>query len=73
MSKITSKRHYSRSFKLKIVEEFRVTTLSSANFAAQKGIPESTIRGWVQDAGLSTRKAKVVTTANRTEPIVPHR
>lgn len=71
--KITSKRHYSRTFKLKCIEEFRVTTLSISEFAASKRIPESTIRTWVKDAGLSTHKAEAVTTANKTEPAVSYR
>lgn len=40
---------YSEEEKIEIVEEWKNSGLGSKTFARSKGIPESTLRGWIKE------------------------
>lgn len=70
MNRIKNRSAYPATFKRACVEGFRTTTLSAEKFAEERNISGATMRLWAANAGISTRKAKVVRTANATEPVV---
>lgn len=60
---IKQKRAYASAFKLAVIQDFKLTTLSVNEFAIARNISASTVRAWAKGAGVPLKKAKVVVTS----------